>query len=247
MRSPSPGAVVGRIFKAALAIIVPLAVMTPATARGESITGTVVITKRLSKRNVTASVSMYQRGQGVDLGTDQQVDPLVLERERVAIYIDGPVAASSGGASIKQINRRFYPDTLVVPVGTVVSFPNEDPIFHNLFSLSKVRSFDLGNYPKGDTRKLRFEKPGIIFINCHLHPNMAATVIVAPNRWCTSPDAAGNFELRDLPPGQYRVVAWHRAAGFFRKTIDLSPGKDATISFLIPFQEPGHGGHSPGM
>jgi hypothetical protein len=126
------------------------------------------------------------------------------------------------------------PDLVVVPIGSAVSFPNLDPIFHNIYSLSKAKTFDLGSYDKGETRKVVFPKPGIVEIYCHLHPNMAATVVVTPNRWYAKPDAKGEYRIPDVPPGKYTVVAWHKAAGFFRKSIVIESGQNGVADFFIP-------------
>jgi len=126
------------------------------------------------------------------------------------------------------------PDMLVVPVGSTVSFPNMDPIFHNIYSLSKPKSFDLGSYDKGQTRRVTFPKPGIVDIYCHLHPNMQATVVVTPNRWFARPDRTGLYRIPDVPPGQYTLVAWHKAAGFFRKSITVENAHETTADFFIP-------------
>lgn len=211
-------------------------------AQGQSIEGTVVIKKKLTRRRVTAEVPMYQRGPAVDLGGDRQEDPLAFERARVAIWLEGalPQNAPSGAvASMEQQNRRFTPEMLVIQAGSKVSFPNEDPIFHNVFSLSGVKSFDLGNYPRGDTRMVTFTKPGIVFVNCHLHPNMSATIVVAPNKWNALAGRDGKFELQDVPPGHYTIVAWHKAAGFFRQAITIEPGQNPHVEFLIPIDENG--------
>jgi hypothetical protein len=126
------------------------------------------------------------------------------------------------------------PETLVIPACCSFSFPNLDPIFHNVFSLSKAKTFDLGNYPKGSTRVVTFNSPGIVYVHCHLHTNMAAAIVVTPNRWNAQADGAGNFAIRDVPPGQYTVVAWHSSAGFFRNRVSVTAGKGAQTSFLIP-------------
>ena len=112
-----------------------------------------------------------------------------------------------------------------------------DPIFHNVFSLSHAKSFDLGSYDKGDSRNVTFTKPGVISVYCHLHPNMSATILVAPSRWYARSDREGHFLIRDVPPGQYTVVAWHKAAGIFRQTITIEAGKDAAVHFLLPYAE----------
>jgi hypothetical protein len=217
-------------------------------AGGETISGTILIKKRLTRRNVTPEVSVYQRGTEAMLGKDTPQDPLVYERLHVVIYLEGPgpsgladpvddPPAPIAQPQVAQIGRRFSPDLVVVSAGSTVSFPNMDPIFHNVFSLSKARSFDLGSYDKGQTRRVVFPKAGIVDVYCHLHPNMAATIVVTPNRWYAQPDPSGKFRIDDVPPGQYTVVAWHRFAGFFRKTITIAPGQNAVADFLIPLED----------
>lgn len=178
-------------------------------------------------------------------GRDGVRDPLADERERVVIWVEGPgnpggaglsllTRAPSSQASMRQTNRRFDPDIVVIPVGGSVTFPNMDPIFHNVFSLSKPKSFDLGNYPKGDTRTVTFPKPGIVFVNCRLHPNMAGVVVVTPNRWYAKATRDGRFSLKDLPPGTYSVVAWHKSTGLTRKEVHVVEGHDTVVDFLVP-------------
>jgi plastocyanin len=187
---------------------------------------------------------MYERGTAVDLGSDVEKDPLAFERARVAVYLEGHFAsqapaAAAPVATIDQANRRFSPEMLVIEAGSKVSFPNLDPIFHNVFSLSGAKAFDLGNYPKGETRFVTFPEPGIVYVNCHLHANMSATIVVAPNQWNTKGERDGRFELRDVPPGKYTIVAWHKASGFIRQTVTVTSGRDEHVEFLIPFDENG--------
>jgi len=212
-------------------------------ARAETISGTILIKKKLTRRSVTPAVSVYQRGTEVKLGADTPEDPLVYERSRVVVYVEGPIAAPAGvtpdlpPAQMAQQDRRFSPDLVVIPAGSSVRFPNMDPIFHNVFSLSKAKSFDLGSYDKGDSRTVAFPKPGIVEVFCHLHPNMAGTIVVTTNRFYARPDAAGQYHIPDVPPGQYTVVAWHRTAGFFKKQITIEAGHDASADFFIPLEE----------
>jgi plastocyanin len=229
-----------RILRAS--VFVALAVLA-AAACAQSVTGAILIKKKLTKPSVTAEVSMYQRGTTVKLGKDAEDDPIAFERSRVAIYLEGPgpaqgpAQADPAGAAqveIEQIDRRFSPDLVVVPVGSTVSFPNMDPIFHNIFSLSRPKSFDLGSYDKGETRKVQFPRPGIVEVYCHLHPNMAATIVVTPNRWYARAGRDGQYRIDNVPPGQYTVVAWHKSAGFFRKQIVIEPGRGAEADFFIP-------------
>jgi plastocyanin len=174
----------------------------------------------------------------VKLGKNAEEDPLAFERSHVVIYLEGPGPADDRLAAattpMQQIDRRFSPDLLVVPAGTTVSFPNMDPIFHNIFSLSKPREFDLGSYKKGESRSVEFPRAGIIEVYCHLHPNMEATVVVTPNRWYARSDRSGQYRIPEVPPGRYTVVAWHKSAGFFRKEIVVQAGHDSVADFFIP-------------
>jgi len=214
-----------------------LAVVVLSTAQAAEIEGSVVITRKLTKRKVTAPASSYERGMAVELAPGADEDPLVFERERVVIYLEGQFSSSPITATLEQKNRRFVPETLVVPVGSTVSFPNLDPVFHNVFSLSKPKSFDLGNYAKDHSRTVTFPKPGIVFVHCHLHPNMAAAIIVSPNQWSTKADAAGRFAISGAPSGSYTIVAWHKSAGFFRQAVHLTENRAAAVEFVIPIEE----------
>ena len=221
-----------------LRILVAIAVFV-VSARAQNVTGTILIKKKLTRQSVTPSIPVYQRGAAVKLGKDTETDPIAYERSRVVIYLEGPASAdavpvSSTPTQIQQLDRRFAPDLIVIPAGATVSFPNMDPIFHNVFSLSRSKSFDLGSYDQGDTRTVTFPKPGIVEVYCHLHPNMTATIVVAPNRWYARSDRSGQFRIPDVPPGQYTVVAWHKSAGFFRNSITIEPGHDTTVDFFIP-------------
>jgi plastocyanin len=225
-------------FLAATAMTAPL--------KAVNVNGTVVIRKKLTRRRVTAQVPLYQRGTAVELGADPEQDPLAFERSRVAIYLEGQFPVDRGvvptvpsvPAKMEQMNRRFVPETLVIEAGSKVSFPNMDPIFHNVFSLSGSRSFDLGNYPKGDTRMVTFSEPGVVYVNCHLHSNMTGTIVVTPNRWHTKADRDGRFELQDVPAGKYTIVAWHKAAGYFRQTVTVQAAMEP-VEFLIPIDDQG--------
>jgi plastocyanin len=211
--------------------------------RAADLSGTVVIEKKLTRRNVTAPAPAYQRGAPVALGTKLSSkpaeDPLAFERSHVVVYLEGKGPAIPIGQRIEQRidqqDRQFVPDLVVAPVGSTISFPNMDAIFHNVFSLSKPKKFDLGNYPKGQTRTVVFPTAGIVYVYCHLHPNMAASIVITPNQWSAKVDEDGRFRLPDVPPGEYTAVAWHKAAGFFRQTVVVTENAAPPLQFVIPF------------
>jgi len=113
---------------------------------------------------------------------------------------------------MEQRNRQFAPRLLAVPVGSTVSFPNFDAVFHNVFSRSDVKAFDLGIYKNGQARDMTFEKEGIIRLGCNLHANMSAYVVVVSAPHYAVTDAKGNFKFRSLEPGKYKLRAWSESS-----------------------------------
>ena len=120
--------------------------------------------------------------------------------------VDRPAPSRAVVARLLQKGKTFTPAVMVVPVGSTVDFPNQDPIFHNVFSLSTPAPFDLGLYRAGDTRKRTFAQPGTYRIFCNIHPQMTAFIVVAPTPYVTIAASDGRYSL-DLPPGSYRVTA----------------------------------------
>jgi plastocyanin len=205
---------------------------------GADIEGVMVIERKLTPRKVTAAASAYTRGIAVALKQETPADPLDFERNHVVVYLEGDSLPSRPVvAFLEQRGRQFEVDLLVVPVGSTVSFPNRDAIFHNVFSLSRARAFDLGNYPKDETRNVRFLAPGLVLVGCHLHPNMGAAIMVTPNRWGVRVEPSGHFRLTGIPPGRYTIVAWHKTAGYFRQAVDLRKEETVPVQFFLPIQD----------
>ena len=120
----------------------------------------------------------------------------------LAIYLEGPAATvTPTNTKLIQQDMRFDPEILVIPVGSTVSFPNGDPIFHNVFSLSKPKQFDLGYYPVGQSRTVKFDKAGVVQVYCHLHPQMSAAILIVDSSWYTRPDEDGHLFLFQSPGG----------------------------------------------
>jgi len=111
-----------------------------------------------------------------------------------------------------QKNKSFSPHLLVVPVGTGVVFPNHDPFFHNVFSLFDGKRFDLGLYEAGSERVVRFDRPGISYIFCNIHPEMSAVVIALNTNWYAISDAGGQIHVSGVPLGRYRMHVWNERA-----------------------------------
>jgi plastocyanin len=111
-----------------------------------------------------------------------------------------------------QKDKRFEPHVLVVPVGTAVEFPNHDPFFHNVFSLFEGKRFDLGLYEAGTTRLVHFDRPGVSYIFCNIHPEMSAAVIALKTPYYAVSDSAGRVSITGVPPGRYSMQVWVEGA-----------------------------------
>ena len=112
-------------------------------------------------------------------------------------------------ATLTQHNKQFEPHLLVIPMGSTVDFPNKDPFFHNVFSLYKGKRFDLGLYEAGRSRAVRFDRAGVSFIFCNIHPEMSAVVVALPTPYFAVSNAAGEITIPDVPAGSYRVQTWY--------------------------------------
>jgi plastocyanin len=111
-----------------------------------------------------------------------------------------------------QKDKRFEPHILVVPAGTAVEFPNHDPFFHNVFSLFEGKRFDLGLYEAGTTRMVRFDRAGVSYIFCNIHPEMSAVVIALKTPYYGVSDASGKISIEHVPAGRYAVQVWAEGA-----------------------------------
>lgn len=144
-----------------------------------------------------------------------------------------PPSANEGRASIDQRQETFVPHILPVSVGTRVAFPNNDSIFHNVFSLSRAKRFDLGRYPQGESRSVLFDREGVVRVFCEIHSHMSAFVVVLPHSFYDATDGAGRYRIENIPAGRYRVVAWHDRLRPRAKEIELSPEDDVRIDFVL--------------
>jgi len=141
-------------------------------------------------------------------------------------------------ARLVQKNKRFEPHLLVVPVGTLVEFPNEDPFFHNVFSLYKGKRFDLGLYEAGSSRSVRFDRPGVSFIFCNIHPEMSAAVVVLETPYYGISNREGRVTIPNVPPGRYHLEVWYErsspeALGRLARQISI-PGEGPGLTLEVP-------------
>ena len=172
------------------------------------------------------------------LGADMTYVPA--ERRQAVVYLEtAPQAAfeklAPEHAEMKQERERFVPHVLAIPVGSVVDFPNADPFFHNVVSLSKPRRFDLGRYPKGQSRAVRFDSPGVVQLFCDIHSHMSAFILVFAHRFFAVTDDQGRYQIDGVPPGRSVVVAWYEGrVRASREIVVPEGGSPVTVDFSFP-------------
>jgi plastocyanin len=150
-----------------------------------------------------------------------------------------PVGGSAGAATpdsgaplrLTQRNKTFDPHVLVVPAGAAVEFPNRDPFFHNVFSLFEGKRFDLGLYEAGSTRVVHFDRPGISYIFCNIHPEMSGVVITLNTPFYAVINGEGQFTIPNVPYGRYRLSVWTESNG--PENVP-PPGREFSISEAEP-------------
>jgi len=135
----------------------------------------------------------------------------------VVVYVEGarprPRAAAAANPAIVMKGKAFNPRVAVVPVGGTVEFPNEDPIFHNVFSVSGENRFDLQLYKRPKSGAQTFQHPGVVRVYCNIHPQMSAVVLVRDNPFFAKAAPDGSFTIEGVPAGKYKLTAWHDKAG----------------------------------
>ena len=161
----------------------------------------------------------------------------VSDRLTSVVYFDSaPRTAAApvpGHAVLDQRDERFVPHVLAVTTGTVVDFPNSDRIYHNVFSLSKTRPFDLGRYAAGRSKAIKFDRPGIVRVFCDIHSHMNAFILVFNHSFFALTDAEGRYRIDNVPPGSYNLVAWNEGVSSGPQPVVVSEGGEAELDFAL--------------
>lgn len=159
-------------------------------------------------------LSSTPTARSVDRYTSDTGEPREIQNVPVVVYIEGPVAGApparpSGATELVQRGQAFSSTALVVPVGTQVSFPNADPLFHNVFSYSRAKRFDLGRYRQGESKTVVFDRPGYVKVMCEVHKWMRTAVVVVESPYYAVVPASGQFRIDGIPPGRYQLAVEH--------------------------------------
>jgi plastocyanin len=178
-----------------------------------------------------------RRPNPADLGMPSTHGPT--DRRRSVVYLDpAPRAAfdvrDEPRARMDQRDEAFAPHVLAIVSGTTVDFPNNDQTYHNVFSLSRTKPFDLGRYAAGRSKAVRFDRPGIVRVFCDIHAHMSAFILVFSHRYFSVTDDEGRYRLPNVPPGSYNVVAWNESTPEETRKVTIpEAGGDVELNFAL--------------
>ena len=240
------GNIRGNTARSVRSLVAAGAVLLAASAAfpASTLRGSVTLGRQLSAHRMKFSLYADAHRAGVNPAPHSMTDEL----QNVVVYLEhvpeGTVVPDRPRvpARMEQEGLSFKPHVLAVVKGTEVEFPNRDMLFHNVFSLSKTASFDLGRFAQNASKSLRFTKPGIVKVFCHIHSDMSGVILVLDNPFYASPGTDGQYVIEGIPPGEYRVIAWHERARMAAKRIRIEPGEDSVLDFEIPLTEDDDGG-----
>jgi len=170
-----------------------------------------------------------------DLG-DHRSD--AVDRRRAVVYMDAfPRQAfdelPAGRARMDQRGEQFVPRVLAVTVGTTVAFPNADTTFHNVFSLARIKPFDLGRYAPHRTGSVTFDRPGIVPVFCDIHTNMSAYILVFNHPYFAVTEQDGRYAIRGVPPGAYVLRVWSELGTVEPRNVVVGDGEIVEMNFLV--------------
>lgn len=242
----TPALLVSTLLATTAVFARPVGSAAPRRATGR-IEGTVEISSALSTRRPVFRIYSDPGIGGVPSPAPR--DAAAAELHNVVLYLEGdpeqiqaPAARveSRRHGSMAQRDERFVPHVLPVVQGATVDFPNEDDVYHNVFSLSAAagpKGFDLGRYPKGTSRSFTFGKAGTVQVFCHIHSEMSAIILVLANPYFASPGDDHHFVIDEVPEGDYTIVGWHERIKPIPRRVHVVAGQTTTVDFNIPLPQ----------
>jgi plastocyanin len=157
--------------------------------------------------------------------------------EKLRLPAGGARTAGIAGAEMMSYRKKFVPRVVAVSRNSEVAFPNADPIFHNVFSVSPANRFDLGLYRSGSSKSRRFEEPGLVRVYCNIHPQMVGFVFVVDSDFAAVTGQDGAFRFENVPPGNWEVKAWHEEGGETQASVTVRARADTPVALSLDASE----------
>jgi plastocyanin len=202
-----------------VAVALSLVLVGSAEAQTGSIAGRVDLEAQPARR----TANRYAGG----AAASKEVQPMP-----AVVYVVGSIPGSSPpsrSAEMIQKDTAFTPAAVLVGVGASVDFPNEDPFFHNVFSYSEARRFDLGRYPQGESKSVDFQDPGVVSVFCEVHDEMRGVIVVVENPFHALVGVDGSFRIDGIPPGTYRVAFWSADHRPTEESVTVAAGETTRV------------------
>jgi plastocyanin len=212
--------------------IIPLVVLSATVASQTPVRTGGTIRGRVAVPNVPAALARPM------IAEPSTAHHALVNRRRVVVYLEAaPREAFSelapGRARMDQRAEQFSPRVLAVTAGTTVEFPNNDKTFHNVFSLSRVRPFDLGRFPPGRTGSVRFDRPGIVPVFCDIHSHMSAYILVFSHPFFAVSSDDGRYEIAGVPPGAHNLMVWSELGAATARRVTVTDGGTVEADFQV--------------
>lgn len=218
-------------------LVLAALLMIPAALHAGSIQGRILTTPIPPQSKGKKSSSETSPADKLALSPQRQVVEAVVYLERIPEKVERKLTRQRWWKRQPRLPRmvqqelRFTPRVLATAAGSRVEFANLDRVFHNTFSVSAARRFDLGKYPPGHVDTIAFERAGVANLHCDIHPRETAFVVVVPNHAYARPDSFGRFSLPKLPAGVYTVRVWHPRLGDLRRKVTMPRRGDLALEF----------------
>jgi plastocyanin len=202
----------------------------------ETLTGKVEITSKLPKvssaRKTRVSRNSYDDEDYPERRTRKPKTRDEVQSVVISVLDLSDKGAKKGG-TMRQKGKVFHPYVLPVVVGSDVDFPNDDKIYHGVYSESKAQAFELPQYANGESRSITFQNQGVVELYCHIHAHMNAYIVVLGNSFFDMPDKSHEYAIDGLPPGKYKVKAWHPRLGSKLQIVEVKAGQKTTADFSL--------------